>query len=438
MKLTSQIALTIGTVALVLSHISAPSLADTSRSVALVLDASGSMNAKLPDGQTRLTAAKAAVADLVGKLDPAMRLALRAYGHQSGRMEHNCKDTELLAGFDSVSTNKEAVVTRAQGLEAKGYTPITYALTLAAQDIGTEESGERAIVLVSDGQETCAADPCVAAKALAQADAKLVIHTIGFGVGAAARFQLQCIADVARGSYFDATGAGDLSQRLGQAVVAQATTQEKTESKVAIKKAVPSRLMIKGTDAGQSHAVTDAQGGRQVADINGAHGGEGAVQDLPPGIYNVEFANGVWRSVEVKPGETTVLTLATLTIEGGQNDLGGYNLLDAETGEVLQRARVFRDVALMPSHIVLSNGQLEWPPIELKAGEITRINPARFAVTGSNAGTYDVTTSDGRPAGTVSRLIPLPVPPGAYTVDVEGQKLNVELKEGQTHTIEVE
>ena len=59
------------------------SLADTSRSIALVLDASGSMKARLPDGVTRIDAAKAAVADVVGKLAPETRLALRVYGHQS-------------------------------------------------------------------------------------------------------------------------------------------------------------------------------------------------------------------------------------------------------------------------------------------------------------------------------------------------------------------
>ena len=36
------------------------------------------MNAKLPDGTTRIDVAKAAIADLVGKLPGDMRLALRA------------------------------------------------------------------------------------------------------------------------------------------------------------------------------------------------------------------------------------------------------------------------------------------------------------------------------------------------------------------------
>lgn len=435
MKITAHLTVAAGLSTLVLASGAAPALADASRSVSLVLDASGSMNARLPDGPSRLAAAQAAVGDLVAKMDASTRLALWAYGHQSGRKEHNCKDTALLVDFDAVSANRDAVAAKAQSLQAQGYTPITYSLTLAAKDIAKEESGERVIVLVSDGQETCAADPCVAAKALAAADAKLAIHTIGFGVGAAARTQLQCIANVARGRYFDANSSDELGATLGKAVAAKA---DKIETKVVIKKASPSRIMIKGTDAGQSHAVTNAEDGKQVADINGAHGGEGAVQDLPPGIYNVAFANGLWRGVEVKQSETTVLELGTLEIEGGQNDLNGYVLLDPETGEVLQKPTVFRDVALIPGAITISNGSLEWPTIEIKAGQVAHLNPARFSASGDNAGEYTVTTADGRTAGTVSRLIGLAVPPGQYVVDVEGQNLTVELKEGQTHTIEVE
>ena len=53
------------------------------------------MNAKLPDGATRIEAAKAAVADLVGKLPGDTRLAFRVYGHQSPTQAKNCQDTAI-------------------------------------------------------------------------------------------------------------------------------------------------------------------------------------------------------------------------------------------------------------------------------------------------------------------------------------------------------
>ncbi len=430
----------IGSIALAIAMFAAtPALSQGARSVSLVIDASGSMNAKLPDGQTRIDAAKKAVADLVSQMDPGTRLALRAYGHQSPTQKKDCKDTALLVGFAPLASNRAEVIAQAQALQARGYTPITHALTAAAQDIASEESGERIVVLVSDGQETCASDPCVAARALAAADAKLVIHTIGFGVGAAARTQLQCIANVARGSYFDANSTAGLTSTLTKAAQTnaaqpKAAEQKKTGTTVTVAKKTPSRILIKNTYAGASHPITRAEDGQQVADINGAVG----YADVPPGIYNVQFLNGVWRGVEVKPGETTVIVVGLLRIEGGASDLEGYNVIEPETEELLIRGRMISTIPLMPGRFDVRAGPVGWQGIEINAGQTTVINPARFAVTGDKAGEYRVTTSDGRDAGRVTRLFRLPLPAGSYVVDVEGQTIKVDLVEGQTHTIKVE
>jgi len=420
--------------AVLLTAMFVASPAPAQSSTLLVLDASGSMNARLPDGQTRIDAAKKAVADLVSRMDPSTRLALRAYGHQSATQMKDCKDTALVVGFAPIASNRAEVIAQAQALQARGYTPITHALTAAAQDIASEESGERIIVLVSDGQETCASDPCIAARALAAADARLVIHTIGFGVGAAARTQLQCIANVARGSYFDANSAAGLMSTLGKAAQTKAAEQKKTNATVTVAKKTPSRILIKNTYAGASHPVTRAEDGQQVADINGAVGHA----EVPPGIYNVSFTNGLWRGVEVKPGETTVIEVGLLRIEGGASDIRGYILLDPETEEVMVRQQVISTIPLMPSHVVVSSGHMRWPSIEINAGRTTVLNPARIVVTGANAGDYQATTSDGREAGEVSRLFQLPLPAGSYVVNIEGQLMKVDLVDGQTHTINVQ
>src|SRR5262249_10331640 len=93
-----------------MSVATAPVFAETGRSVLVVLDASGSMNAQLPEGRTRLEAAKAAVGDLVGSLAPDTRLALRVYRHQSTTDQKNCQDSELVAGFAPVSEGRAALV----------------------------------------------------------------------------------------------------------------------------------------------------------------------------------------------------------------------------------------------------------------------------------------------------------------------------------------
>ena len=404
--------------------------AQDSRSVMLVLDASGSMNAQLPDGQTRIAAAKSAVTNLVSSMDPATRLALTAYGHQSERAEKNCKDVALLSGFDSVETNKADIIAKTEAIVARGYTPITYSLTLAAKDVSAEE-GERVIILVSDGQETCEADPCTAAKALAAADAKLVIHTIGFGVGAATRTQLQCIAKMGRGTYFDASNAGDLTTVLGKAVAAKA---EEKKSETVIKVGEPSGIIVENTWVGRSHLITDAETGKEIVDMNGAS----PKAEVPPGIYNVQFPNGIWRGVEVNPGEFTTIEVGLLEIVEGANDLNGYNLLDPETEEIIVERQVITSIPLMPADIIVSSGVARWPVMHIKAGETVVLNPARIKVSGDKAGTYTVTTEDGTVVGEASRLLYLPLPPGKYIADVEGHKVPIELAEGQTHDIKIE
>jgi uncharacterized protein (DUF58 family) len=69
------------------------------RSVALVLDASGSMKAALPDRTTRMDAARTAVARLVATLDRRTRLALRIYGDQWPTATTDCKDRTCRACF---------------------------------------------------------------------------------------------------------------------------------------------------------------------------------------------------------------------------------------------------------------------------------------------------------------------------------------------------
>ena len=74
------------------------------------------------------------------------------------------------------------------------------------------------IVLVSDGIDTCAPPPvCEVAADLADRGVDIVINTVGFNVDAAARAELQCIADAAGGTYADASDADTLAEELKKA-----------------------------------------------------------------------------------------------------------------------------------------------------------------------------------------------------------------------------
>jgi hypothetical protein len=402
--------------------------AQEGRSIALILDASGSMNARLASGGTRIDAAKAAVTAFIEKLDPKVRLSYRAYGHQSPTKDKNCKDTELLVGFDSAGANKDAVLARTREIKAQGYTPITYVIQLAAVDVG-KEPGARAVVLVSDGKETCEGDPCAAAKALADADAKLVIHTIGFNVDAAARYQLQCIAKVARGTYSDATGAADLGAKLGQVAEAKPPAPPPaSKSTITITRAKPGKLQIKNADPGRGHTVTEVETGKQYPKMSSFR----SVIEVPAGFYNVTFGPTVWKSIEVKAGETTVLDPGVLEVKNAAPS--GHKVLDWETGVEIGNISSFTSrLTVLPSTFTVTFGGAQWNNVEVKAGEHKVINPAVIVMNGASGAGHKVHAEDGTVIGNISSFASrLPVPPGKYTIDVDGQKVALDLVEGQT------
>ena len=71
---------------------------------------------------------------------------------------------------------------------------------------------------MSDGKETCKAIRCWRQKALAGKG--ITVHTVGFIVDTAARGQLQNIARITGGTYFDAPVGPELPETLKSAVAA--------------------------------------------------------------------------------------------------------------------------------------------------------------------------------------------------------------------------
>ena len=419
----------------VVATVSAAARAETGRSVLIVLDASGSMNQPMPEGRTRLEAAKAAVGDFLGKLPAEVRLGLRVYGHQSSPDRKNCEDSELVVGFASVGKSKQAIIAKVAGIEARGYTPITRSLQLAAQDIGGEPGAERTVVLMSDGRETCKSDPCAAAKALVGADAKLVIHAIGLGVDDAARRQLQCIASVAGGAYFDARSQAELAATFAKAAATKSS--EVIVKRVAAKTGILAVPSIKRGGAALSHAET----GKAMDFI----GGPWPKRELPVGIYNVKLANGMWTGIEIKPGETTVLQPALLRIENGSSD--NMQLLDPETNEQLGYFNMLTtpEVALVPGHLVPRVGKFSWPAIEAMPGKTTVLRLPMLRVTDPSHAKklqfYVIRPVGGGPEEVFKADKPVNLPPGRYllwNMSTPSERTEVEVADGQTLELKIE
>ena len=178
----------------------------------LVLDSSGSMKEPAGGGQTKIVAARTALTRVVSKLPPTAEVGLRVYGATVFKRSQPgaCTDTQLSVPIGS--DNRPALQAAIAKYKPYGETPIGYSLQQAAKDLGS--SGQRTIVLVSDGEATCAPDPCVVAKEIAKQGIDLKIDVVGFRVNAKARSQLQCVAREGRGDYYDADSTTDLEAGL--------------------------------------------------------------------------------------------------------------------------------------------------------------------------------------------------------------------------------
>jgi Ca-activated chloride channel homolog len=180
--------------------------------VFLVLDASGSMWGRVGD-QTKIQVARETVRTLLRDWRPQDQLGLVTYGH---RRKNDCSDIEVLRPVGPVDA--AALMAQVNGISPKGMTPMTAAVKLAAEQLKANE-GTTSVILVSDGVETCHADPCAVAAELKKANVRLVVHTVGFDVqDRQAVRQLECMAAATGGLALSASNAGELGKAIGEAV----------------------------------------------------------------------------------------------------------------------------------------------------------------------------------------------------------------------------
>ena len=197
---------------------SAPTLADelgtSNLYLEYILDASGSMNEALPDGSIKLTLARDLLREHLQAFRPETNIGLRAYGHRVYYQQtaESCQDIELVAPVEQGQL--ETIVTWLQGFKAQGMTPLAESIRLALEDFSFEAGRINAIVMLSDGIETCEGDPCGLVEELKAEGVNFTIHVIGLDVDEEAREQLRCIAQAGGGTYRDAETEEDLGKAL--------------------------------------------------------------------------------------------------------------------------------------------------------------------------------------------------------------------------------
>lgn len=133
-----------------------------------------------------------------------------AYGH---RRQGDCSDIETL--IEPKQLDKASFIQTVNNIRPNGKTPISASLQHAA-DLLSYRDSQATIVLISDGLETCHADPCKLSKQLAKQGVKLTTHVVGFDLETKAHANLSCIAENTGGIFVPANNAAELHNALEQ------------------------------------------------------------------------------------------------------------------------------------------------------------------------------------------------------------------------------
>ncbi len=173
----------------------------TDLAVELLMDTSGSM-IEQNMGKTKIDAAKTAIINLVNKINE-VDLGMRVFGQ--GAL---CEDSQLLVPVKNLDI--PAITDRVSAFKPAGKTPLTQALGASIADFPAGK--QKAIILVSDGRETCEGNITETAKELAQN--RITVYSIGFDIDADGQKQLQEISRTTNGKYFDARNSEELSEVL--------------------------------------------------------------------------------------------------------------------------------------------------------------------------------------------------------------------------------
>jgi VWA domain-containing protein len=178
----------------------------------LILDASGSMWEKV-QGRPKITTAKEVTTQIIQELPEDSQVALRIYGHRIAPGRRGaCQDSELVFPFAKI--DKPRLIQRIRGIRALGTTPIAYSLRQVADDFGGA-AGEKMVVLVSDGIEECRGSPSAEVSELLAKGVEVRVNVVGFALADnASKMEMQRIAELSRGRFFDAKNARGLRDAI--------------------------------------------------------------------------------------------------------------------------------------------------------------------------------------------------------------------------------
>jgi hypothetical protein len=216
----------------------------------LILDSSKSMEDKV-NNTAKFAVARAVIGELLKSLPDGAYVGLRLYGHLGflPRRPHrpppkaDLKDPRLKTDSQLVvpiglldGAWRKKIQGAINDAWPRGNTPLCYSLLQSRADFPTHWKGSRLVILVSDGEENCGGKMEDVAAAFRGAGIAVTIHVVGFDIQAiAVKQQLEELARIGGGQFFDARDARQLADALRRAVasVTYTVSEKDTRKEVA-------------------------------------------------------------------------------------------------------------------------------------------------------------------------------------------------------------
>ncbi len=190
---------------------------DTGRPVVeLILDASGSMWAKIGEIH-RFQMARELLVNLISDVIPAgTPVALRAFGNMEGN--YSCRN-DLIVPLKPLERKKMREIINAIMPKNLAGSAIADSLSNVTEDLA-EAEGSKIVLLITDGNESCDGNPASAIETLVVQHDNLRVHIVGIAIeDSALKSEYERWAAVGRGRYFDVNNAQELTESLAEALV---------------------------------------------------------------------------------------------------------------------------------------------------------------------------------------------------------------------------
>lgn len=339
----------------------APKLIGDATSINILLDASGSMSAPYAmTGRTKFEIVRTALEDILlsasEQKDVPRNIGVRLFGATSPFADKNCKDTQSIidVGPLDYSNITKALVP----IKPQGTSPLAFSLLDSAKDFPKTATGDRVIVLIADGSDTCNQNTCAAAQRLR--DEKIIVQVIGFDIAEQDKASLACIAKETDGTFHLARNEAELRKTLDDAINANVPYNLRV---LTVAKGMPIASTITVTKAGTTRTVLkDVSFGSKI-------------MKLEPGTYDVlvEFHKSPEKRVPSKKLKDVEI-LANTKVEHTVN----FNI------GTLSLAAIDESDEFVPASMKILTGDSPAPIAEIETGTSTQSFPL-------TAGTYDIT-----------------------------------------------